>query len=409
MKLSLTRLQQWTRTGQRPGIIGALVVCPAVASVYMTAVTFPDVGQSFGVGASGARASFFVASFSYALAFFVFGPLSDALDARLLAAGGALAVLALVTLATLVGSYPLFLLLLALAGIAAAAVPAAMFALLPRIAPEGSTGVYFGMLIGASVAGIALGRSLTAVLAGWAGWHRGFLIMGALNLVSLALLPLIQREPSRDRARGALLRKYRATALLFVDAAVVRMLMIGVLVFFGYLGVMTFLTLRLQDPPFRYDSTALGAINLLGVVGVFGAPLAGSLINRIGAPRVVLGALGTILLGLLALAFAQSTPLVAAGVLLVFLGVFCCQPAVLFMLARRVAVEQRGGASSIYLLCSLCAGSAATGALGPVWNGGGWTAVIGIGIGVVVIAVLLVSPLASRAAGLGRVRVARGS
>lgn len=392
-----TEVQPSALARMRPGLIGAAVTCPAVASVYMTHVIFPQVGTSFGVSAPDARISFLVASLAYALAFFVFGPLSDAVDARSLARGGAIAIVLLVVLATLVGSFPVFLVVVAAAAIAAAAVPAAMFALLPRVAPQGLAGVYFGLLIGSTVAGITLGRSFTAVLAGWLGWREAFLCIGALNLVSLALIPLLPREESKKGARASLPRTYLVAARLFVDVAVARLLAVGALVFFGYLGVVTFLTLRLHDAPFRYDATTIGLINLIGVIGILGAPLAGRLINHIGAPRVVLASLGTIVLGISALAVATGAVVVALGVLLVFVGVFCCQPAVLFLLARVVSPEQRGAASSIYLLCCLCAGSAATGALGPVWSSGGWTAVVAVGIGVVVLAALLASLQTKRA------------
>lgn len=390
MQLTLTGMPSPALRRLAPGLIGAVITCPAVATVYMTHVTFPQIGRSFGVSAPDARLSFLVASLSYALAFFVFGPLSDARDPRVLAGSGAITVVVLVVLATLVGSFPLFLLLLAVAAVAAAAVPAAMFTLLPRIAPEGLTGVYFGLLIGATVAGITLGRSFTAVLAGWFGWREAFVSIGAVNLISLALLPRLPGENAGGApARASLLTTYGAAARLFVNVAVARLLAIGALVFFGYLGVVTFLTLRLHDAPFYYDATTVGLINLIGLVGIVGAPLAGRLTNKIGAPRVVQAALATIVLGFLALAFATGTAAVTLGVLLVFLGVFCCQPAVLFLLAGEVSAEQRGAATSIYLLCCLSAGSAATGVLGPVWTGGGWTAVMAVGASSILLAAVL--------------------
>jgi YNFM family putative membrane transporter len=357
----------------------------------MTHVTFPQIGRSFAVGAGDARLSVSVATFAYALAFFVFGPLADRHDERAMIRAATLAIASLVALATVVHSFAMFLCLLGAAAAAAAAVPAAMFALLPRIAPPERTGVCFGLLIGGTVAGITLGRSLTGVLAGLAGWHRAFLAVAALNLASLLLLPLVPRDTSR-RQRGSLARSYAGAARIVLQRSVPRLLGIGALVFFGYLGVITFLTQRLHAAPFRYGSTAIGLISAIGLVGLVGAPLAGRLINRIGAPRVVVGSLGTILLGTLALAIAASTPVVLLGVVLVFLGVFSCQPAVLFLIAGEVSSEHRGAASSIYLLCCLCAGSAAPAVLGPVWSGGGWSAIVGASLSASLLAALLAAP-----------------
>jgi YNFM family putative membrane transporter len=388
-----------TASSWRAALVAAAATCVAVSTIYMTQPVFPEIAASFDADREDARLVFTVASFVYALAFFLFGPLTDRIRGTVLGGAGALAVAVLVVPAVLAPHFAVFALLLALAGVAAAAVPAAMIALMPRIAPEGLVGAFFGLIIGATVAGITLGRSLTGVVAEWTDWRTAVVLLAALNgLAAVALrllLPAAASTPAAARNRTAVGQAYLAAARMFGHGPVVRLLGIGVLLFFGYLGVVTFLTYRLAEAPFGYSAGEIGAISLIGLVGVLGAPLAGRLSGRIAPRQVVLLGLGLVLAGIAALGVASHTALVVAGMLLLFLGVFSCQPAVLVLLAQAVPAERRGAASSLYMLVCLLAGSLSSAALGPVWSGGGWGAVTLTGAGcaaLAVVATLRLSP-----------------
>ena len=205
----------------RAPVVAAVSTCVAVSTVYMTQPILTQIAGSLHVGAESARFVFTVASFAYALAFFLFGPLSDRFQARTLGSAGALAVAMLIAVSTVVSSFAVFALALAVAGVAAAAVPAAMIALMPRIAPEGMGGVYFGLIIGATVAGITLGRLFTGVVAQWTDWHVAVLLLAALNvLMFLAArrLPVLNVPAKASRSVGG---AYVASLRMFGQFAVV--------------------------------------------------------------------------------------------------------------------------------------------------------------------------------------------
>lgn len=371
-------------------LTASAATCVAVATVYMTQPVFPEVAADLRVPAPDVRFAFTVASFAYALSFFLFGPLTDRVSGRAMASGGAAAVAGLAALAAFAPGFAALAALLAAAGVAAAAVPSATIALMPKLAPPGLTGTFFGLMIGASVAGIALGRSMTGVIAEAADWRVAFGTLAALNLLSaLGLLALLPRTDPGAGGSGPVRDAYAAALGLFRQATVVRLLAVGTALFFGYLGVATMLTYRLQEAPFHYSAGAIGAVSLIGLVGVLGAPAAGRLTALTAARNVVLIGLALVLGGIALLGLAGGPVALAAGMLLLFLGVFSCQPAVLVMLAAEAGPERRGSASSLYMLVCLLAGSVASAAFGPVWTGGGWAAVAWTGTGAVVLAAVL--------------------
>lgn len=371
--------------------IAAVATTVAVATIYMTQPIFADIAANFTVSIVQARMSFFVATLAYALSFFAFGPLSDRISAKWLASAGGMGVALFTFCAPLVGAFVWFVVVLALAGAAAAAVPAALFALMARIAPPGSVGTYFGLIIAASVGGITLGRTLGGVVAGWAGWQQAFLIMAVLNLASVLLLQGL--PDSAGQSDGPTLRGVYANALaMYADGRVVRLLALGALLFFGYLGTVTFLTFRLAGEPFQLTSEAIGYISLAGLIALVGAPAAGKLISRWDARTVALVGLGVCATGVATLWLAQNAVLITIGLLLVFLGVFSCQPAVMVLLAKAVGPHRRGTASSAYLLACLGAGSLSSFALGPIWTSLGWTGVIITALGCLVMAAVLAIP-----------------
>lgn len=356
-------------------VIGCATTCFAVASVYLMQPVMAEIGKTFHVSPNDARLAFSAASIAYAMAFFFLGPLTDRLDPRKMSLVGLLAAALGVAAASLVSDFRLLLVILALQGVAAALVPAAMFALIPRVAPKESVGTYFGFVIAATVLGITFGRSGMSFATAQLGLSGALQLCAAVLLLAAAINQVLPSNTSWQRSTTTLWTAYLNALRMLCMPKLLRLFGTGFLLFFGYLGLLTFLTLRLHQPPFSYDSTAIGSISLLGLSALPGAPLSGRLISKVGSLAVGLGALVIVLAAISCLAFARNEAMLSAGVLLLFFGVFSCQPAVFVRIVQRVGQDQRGAASSLYLLTCLGAGSTASASLGPVWNSGGWAAV----------------------------------
>ena len=383
-----------TANSDRPTVtiaVACMTTCIAVASVYLTQPVFAEIAAAYGRPISDARFAFSVSSIAYALAFFVFGPLSDHIGVRRMAGLGLLTGAASATSAALLNDYAGFMLACGAQGVSAAAVAAAMFALMPRIARKDHIGTYFGLIIAASVVGITLGRAAMGLLTAGLGLRGALLACACVLLAMAATTRALPQDASRPSRHQGLLRIYAGTARMLTAPDLLRLFATGFLLFFGYLGVVTFLSLRLNEPPFSLSSAGIGSISLLGLGAVVGAPAAGRLVGRVGSLVVGLGGLGIVLAAIACLAWTQSVIGVSVGLFLLFLGVFSCQPAVFVRIAQRVDPANRGAASSLYLLTCLGAGSLASAVLGPIWISGGWVAITAICAAMTMLSGLLLS------------------
>ncbi|WP_162246134.1 MFS transporter [Sanguibacter sp. Leaf3] len=354
-----------------------------MAIVYVPQTIFPEFASDLEISEVAARDAFTASALSYALAFFAFGPLSDVYSARALASSGAVATALAGGLTALTTSFPMFVVAAAATGVCAASVPSAMLALAAR-AGNGRTGRSFGVILAATVAGITLGRGVGALLAGSVGWRWTYVVLASAILVAGLSSLALPRTTSRSQS---VVRAYAAALTMIARPDVLRFLGVGGSLFFGYLGLTTVLTLRLSDPPLSLGPSAIGAINLSGLIALAGAPLAGALVPRLGAKKVSLLGLCLCLAGTVAVRLATDAVGATLGLLILYLGVFAAQPGLMVRLTQLVGVDQKGSASASYFLVCLLAGSF----LGWLWQDHGWALVVVASAAAVVLTLVLAS------------------
>lgn len=374
-------------------LIACVVTCLAVAAVYLPQSVFPAIAHSFALEQSAARLTFTYASVAYGVAFFVIGPWTDRVRPRVLASVGLAVAAGALGLASLSTTFPALLIAMTVTGASAAMVPAAMFSLVPGMAPPRQLGSYFGVIIAASVTGISIGRSLPGLLTAYLSWRGAFQAYAVVLVLAMVLaqgLPLLSNKAAPALKRSWL-RLYQDALQLLVTPGLSLLFLTGFGLFFGYLGCVTFLTYRLNQAPFNLTSMQIGGIGFLGLIAVLGAPLSGALAARIGARVVALLSLGLAAASIMVLGQTASLPMVVVAVLGLFLGVFSCQPAIFALIASQVPASQRGASSSMYLLTCFVAGSAASWALGPLWGGHGFSAVTYASVAALLVAITLMS------------------
>jgi len=360
------------------------------ATMYSTQAILPELSDDFGVSPSQAGLSISVVVLAVALGGFAWGPLSDRigrprsirLASLLLVAptiGVALApgFAALLVCRTLQG--------LCMPGLITVGAPYVVEAFVPRIGARA-----MGYYVSALVAGGLIGRLGVALASAVVGWR---VAIGALALLPLAAAFSMRSglpEPASPvRRGGGIAQHLRNARLLGVSVG-------GGSLFFTFVGAFTFVTYRLEDPPFSLSVAASSLVFLLWLTGL-GGPLTGRLAERIGWRRLAFGtialsATGVVLtlpdvLLLLVLGLACMAAAMFAGVTAVQLGV------------GDVATTDRGAANALYFSIYYAAGALGAYVPGLAWQRWGWNGV----------AIVSLAALGVASAGIALARAARES
>ena len=351
----------------------------AVSTVFMTPSIFLELSQTFGTDITQARFSFSVVSLTYCVSFFFLGPAADKFNLPKMAITGLLLLAATVFYSSLTSDFSLFVLAMALMGISAAMVPAAMFPHIAKTAPPNKIGVYMGSIVASGTLGVILGRVLMGIMTAMIGWQASFRIVaaGMVILAAVTFPHLIKRDGRKSTNTEKLSRLYLNALRLLSNGKILSFLLVGFCLFVGFLGMVTFLTYRLIAPPFNFSSGEIGWISFAGITALI-APFSGYLSQRFGQYRTIFVGLLFCLLSFQLMGWFQSVTLTAVGILMLFLGVYICQPLVFILIGQSAPSEAIGSASSLYILFCVGGGSLSSIFLGPVWQSSGWPGVTAV-------------------------------
>ena len=354
-------------------VIACTIILLAVSCVFMTQSIFLELSESFQIDLTQARFSFSIVSLFYAAAFFFVGPAVDKFDLPKIAVTGLFLLAMTVAGASYATGYSMFLTAMALAGFCAAAIPASMFPHIVKTSPENKTGTYMGSIVASGTLGVIFGRVAMGLLTAAVGWRVSFRVVSFVLfiLAALTFLSLVENHDEKPANHEKLIRLYANSIRLFFNPKIFSLLLAGFSLFIGFLGMVTFLTYRLIEPPFNFSSGEVGWISFAGITALI-APFAGNLSRKTGIYRIIFPSLVICLLSFQLMGWFESIPLTALGLLLLFLGVYACQPLLFLLIGQTAPKESLGSASALYALFCIGGGSLSSIFLGPVWLSYGW-------------------------------------
>jgi len=362
----------------------------AVSTVFMNQAIFLELANFFDVNIAHARMSFTVVSLSYSVTFLLVGPTIDRVDLPKIAFCSAL-LLAMILMGTsFVTSYHFFLFCMLPMGFCAALIPASMFPYMSRIAPDKKKGLYVGSIVAAGTLGVIFGRVLSGIFTSLIDWQGAYRLIAMLVFIcsigAAIFLPRSTGTPVKDRVH--LVDAYKKTYQLVFKVRVITLMLIGGTLFFGFLGIVTFLSYRLNNAPFNFTAGEIGWISFAGITALI-APLSGQLAGRFNIEKIIICGLLFGLISILILGWALTTPVIAIGLLLLFLSVYTCQPLIFMMVGNSVSHDFLGSASSLYIFFCIGGGSLASIFLGPIWTTFGWYGIVSICSGSIFSSMLL--------------------
>ena len=345
----------------------------AVSTIFMTQSIFLELSESFKIDITQARFSFSIVSLFYAVSFLFLGPAADKFDLPKITLAGLLLLAITVFYASFVTNFSLFIIAMALMGICAALIAASTFTHIAKTSPKNKIGIYVGSIIAAGTLGVVFGRVSMGLLTSIIGWQFSFRIVSFVLffLSALTFLSLVEKHDEKSKNHQKLTRLYANLIRLFFNPKILSLLLVGFSLFVGFLGMVTFLTYRLIAPPFNFSSGEVGWISFAGITALI-APFAGNLSQKIGTYKIIFPGLLICLLSFQLMGWFQSITLTVIGLLLLFFGVYACQPLLFLLIGQNVPKESIGSASSLYILFCIGGGSLSSIFLGPIWRLYGW-------------------------------------
>ena len=340
------------------------------AVMYSTQAILPELSRDFGVSAAAAGLTVSIVILVLAAGAWVWGPLSDRWGRKktLVLAS---ALVAVPTLASaLAPSFPVLLLCRALQGLCMPGLLTVGAPYVVEVFGPGLGGRAMGLYITALVCGGIVGRVGIALATTAVGWRWP---VGALSLLPATGAVLMARTLPEAPVQENTARRWHAVRRLVRNRGLQQATAAASALFFAFVGVFSFVTFRLEAPPFRWSQAAGGLIFLMWGLGALG-PVAGSAADRAGWRRVVLVALacgaGAVALSL------PATPLTLIPALaLLAAAMFCGVTAAQLGSATSTSAD-RGVASAMYFSVYYASGALGGYLPGLAWEHWRWAGVV---------------------------------
>jgi YNFM family putative membrane transporter len=281
----------------------------------------------------------------------------------------------LTLLAAFAQNYGQLLLLRALLGLLLGGMPALAMAYLSEEIAGPSLGHSMGLYIGGSAFGGMTGRVLASVISDFYDWRIAVGTLGAAGLY--AAWEFRRSLPPSTRFRGgqgSWHALFGGTAKHMRDAGLPWLFSLSFLLMGVFVSMYNYIGYRLLAPPFGLRQSAVGALSILYLLGIFSSVWAGKLADRLGR-RNVLWLVMMVMLGGLLLTLLDAVLPIVIGMGLFTFGFFASHSVCSSWVGRRARPPQ-ALASAIYLFFYYLGSSVVGWAAGVVWAWAGWTGVV---------------------------------
>jgi predicted MFS family arabinose efflux permease len=353
------------------GLIGFLTL----VDLFATQAILPALARSYEVTPAQIGVAANASTIGMAIAGLLVGALGQRLDRRK-GVWLSLAVLAIpTTLLASAPTLPIFALLRIAQGLCMASAFTLTLAYLGERCSKADAAGALAAYVTGGVASNLVGRLCAATVASYAGAGATFYFFAALNLAGAALawMTLTGVQPMAAMAEPGR-HLWSAWVDHFRDAKLRCAFAVGFLILFGFIGTFTYIGFVLAAPPLALSMMATGLVFFVFLPSMITTPLAGAVVSRFGANRVLPLALIVALAGL-ALLVVPNLLTVISGLVLVGAGTFFAQAVATGYVGRR-AKRDRAAASGLYLSFYYSGGLAGAALVGQLFDRAGWNAAV---------------------------------
>jgi YNFM family putative membrane transporter len=283
----------------------------------------------------------------------------------------------LTLLAAFAHGFGQLLVLRALLGLLLGGMPALAMAYLSEEIDGPSLGHSMGLYIGGSAFGGMTGRVLASVISDFYDWRIAVGAMGVAGLYAAFEFNRSLPPSTRFRAgQGGWRALFTGTAQHVRDAGLPWLFCLSFLLMGAFVSMYNYIGYRLLAPPYGLRQSAVGALSILYLLGIFSSVWAGKLADRLGRRNVLWIVMLAMLAGLL-LTLAPSVPVIVAGMGVFTFGFFASHSVASSWVGRRARPPQ-ALASALYLFFYYLGSSVVGWVAGVVWAHALWPGVVSL-------------------------------
>lgn len=360
MNLLSEQIQKWSHSPARYSIINAvLVFCSivVVSGIYVMLPLGSVLADVFHVSPARAAWTSSAFTFSYALGFLLFGPLSDRFGRWPMMFSGLLALAVITPLLGLAPGLSVLIALRAAQGLAAATfAPTVMTYVAETFPPERRVAAMGFVSTGFLVSAIA-GQLFSSAVSEYLGWNYVFYIHGIMFLIAAVLLGALIPQGEVRRTKAGLAALYKQLPALFLQKPLTLCYLICLTILLSFVGMYTIFQDYLTKLPFALTTGQLIQVRAAGLAGMIAAPFAGRLVAKYGLKRTLQSGLLLAAGGLGAVGFSTSLPVLVVMSIVYITGISIMIP-VLISLVGLLAGDRRGAAITVYSLMLFIGASA---------------------------------------------------
>lgn len=359
------------------------------ALLYCVQPLMPLLSRDFGLTPAQSSLALSLSTGMLAVALLASSVVSDRFGRKPVMAASMFSGGVLTLLAAFTQGYAQLLVLRALLGLLIAGMPAVAMAYLSEEIDGKSLGLAMGTYIGGSAFGGMLGRVLASIISDFFSWRIAVGAMGVAGLYAAfeftRSLPASRNFRPGQRGAGALLGGLRQH---LGDSGLPLLFSLAFLLMGAFISLYNYIGYRLLAPPFGMRQSAVGALSVLYLLGIFSSVWAGRLADRLGRRNVLWMFLCVMTAGLL-LTLVDSLPAIVVGMGLFTFGFFASHSVASSWVGRRARAPQ-ALASSIYLFMYYLGSSVVGWGAGYLWSHGGWPGVVAL-LGAILVLALLIA------------------
>lgn len=362
-----------------------LATVAVYSDMYITQPMLPLLAYEFQITPATTGLSISAVVLAIAVASSSYGPLGDRFGRKQVMVWSCM-LLALPTLAcALSTSFSTLLLFRVLQGLLIPGVTAVAVAYIGEQFVATDLGAVVGGFIAATVAGGLTGRVLSGLIADFFSWRVPFALFAAVTLLGgLAMALALPADHARQPVRWT--SAYRSMFGHLRDRQLLGAFIIGGALFFGFIGIFTYLPYYLTQAPFLLSTGVVSSIYVVYLAGIVASPTAGRLSVQI-ARRTLMGAgLVIAIMGMLG-TLVPALPAIIVSLVVLCLGMFTAQ-AIAPAYVNATATQAKGGANALYLAFYYVGATFGSVLPGYAWQTWGWHGVVALCVAMLLVALL---------------------